>query len=178
VIRLPPAEPNGSSGGDGDGDGEHNNTMFFVIELSSRKELPHSTYTFLTLVESNLYNDGVAFLSVRDDGSLKIESSHSPDAIRLEQKLKSLGLTGGSSLSFVEPSTSGEALPCGEHTFGFVHRGPGLNLFLLSDNEDDNETDCFAQVIRGQEDLQKIKSILLESRELLEIISAKHLRVD
>ena len=167
MIRLPP----------GDGDGEDNtNTMFFVIELSSRKELPHSTYTFLTLVESNLYNDGVSFLSAGDDGSsLKIESSHSPDVIRLEQKLKPLGLTGGSSLSFVEPTTSGEALPCGKHSFGFVHRGPGLNLFLSSDNE---TTDCFAHVIRGQEDLQKIKSILLENREPLEIISAKHLRVD
>jgi len=180
VIRLPPDESNGGGGGD---DVEYNNTVFFVIELSSRKELPHSTYTFLTLVESNLYNDGVAFLSARDNGGLKIGSQHTPDAMSLEQKLKPLGLTGESSLSFVETSTSGEALPCVEHSFGFVHRGPGLNLFLSEKDDDErsvaeNETDCFAQVIRGHENLQKIQSLLLETGELLEIISAKHLRVD
>ena len=152
-------------------DSEKNKTLFFVIELSSRKELPHSTYTFLTLVESNLYNDGVAFLSARADGGLRISSGQSPDTASLEQKLKPLGLTDGSSLSFFETP-----IPCGENSLGFVRRGPGLDIFLPSDV--DNQTGCFAQVIRGQENLQKIQSILLEGGEPMEIVSAKHLRVD
>jgi len=180
VIRLPPVESNGSGG---IYEGEQNNTVFFVIELSFRKELPHSTYTFLTLVESNLYNDGSAFLSARDRGGFKIGSHHFTDAISLEQKLKPLGLTDESSLSFLETSTSSEVFLCGENSFGFIHRGPMLKFFLPKSDYDeravvDNETDCFAQVIRGQENLQMIHSLLLESGGLLEIVSAKHLRVD
>ena len=178
VVQLPSAKH--SSSGDGRGDDKHSNTAFFVIELSFRKELPHSTYTFLTLVESSLYNDGVAFLSVRDGGGLKIGSHPSRDANSLERKQKPLGLTDESSLSFIETSTSGEPLPCGENTFGFGHRGPGLNLFMSNRDGDEknNETECFAHVIRGQENLHKIQSLLRESGEPLEIISAKHLRVD
>mmetsp|Transcript_14373 Transcript_14373/g.36118 ORF Transcript_14373/g.36118 Transcript_14373/m.36118 type:complete len:693 (-) Transcript_14373:101-2179(-) len=152
-------------------DSEKIKTLFFVIELSSRKELPHSTYTFLTLVESNLYNDGVAFLSARADGGLRISSGQSPDTMSLEQKLKPLGLTDGSSLSFAEAP-----LPCGENSLGFVRRGPGLDIFLPSDV--DNQTGCFAQVIRGQENLQKVQSAMLEGGEPMEIVSVKHLRVD
>lgn len=172
VVKLPPAESNGAD-----------KTVFFVVELPSRKELPHSTYTLLTLVESNLYNDGAAFLSAQDGGGLKIASSHSPDVISLEQKLKPLGLTGGASLSFEETSTSGKGVPCTEYSLGFDHRGPGLNLFLSDKDEagrilNDNETNCLATVIRGQDNLQKIQSLLLKNGEPMEIISAKHLRVD
>jgi len=178
VVRIPSTEPTKS--GDDFGNEHHNNTAFFVIELSFRKELPHSTYTFLTLVESNLYNDGAAFLSARDGGGLKIGSRHSRDANSLERKQTPLGLTDESSISFVETSTSGEPLPCGEFTFGFGHRGPGLNLFIDGKDKDEknSDTDCFAHVIRGQENLHKIQSLLLESGEPLEILSAKHLRVD
>jgi len=172
IFRLPLSE---ASGGRSSG-GENNHTAYFVLELSSRKELPHSTYTFLTLVESNLYNDGVAVLSARD-GVLKVGSIPSPDGISLEQKLKPLGLTGGSSLSFVETSISGENPSCGQFSFGFAHRGPGLNIYLSKENErmaNERGNNCFAKVIRGQENLEK----LLKNGEPLEIISAKHLRVE
>ena len=180
VIRLP------NSDDDDDDDGKNDNTVFFVIEISTRKQLPHSAYTFLSLVESNLYNDGAAFLSTREGGGLQIGSSSSSVAddgttttiISLEQKLKPLGFTGESSLSFVESSTSGSPLPCGEYSFGFVHRGPGLNLYLNMDTTNTDETDCFAQVIRGQDNLQEIQSLLLESGEPAEIVSVTHLRVD
>ena len=178
VVQLPSTEPNSS--GDKGADGHHSNTAFFVVELSFRKELPHSTYTFLTLVESNLYNDGAALLSTREGGGLKIGSHQSNNVITLERKQKPLGLTDASSLSFAETSTSGEPLPCGEYTFGFGHRGPELSLFISDEDVDEknSETDCFAHVIRGQENLRKIQSLLLESGGSLEILSAKHLRVD
>ena len=153
-------------------------TAFFVIELSSRKELPHSTYTLLTLVESKLYDDGVAFLSAHDDGSLRITSSDSPETISLEQKLKPLGLTGGSSLSFIETTSSNKPLPCGDFSLGFIHRGPGLNIFLPGKDDDNDQDGCLAQVIRGQESLETIRSLLLETGEPMEIVSVKHLRVD
>lgn len=168
VIRLPPSES------------REENLIFFVIELPSRKHLPHSTYTFLTLVESNLYNDGAAYLFDNDSG-LYIGSKKVSEGITLEQKLKPLGLTGGASLSFVETSTTGNNLPCGEYSFGFDHRGPGLNLFLSDDDDDDNNrstTDCFAQVIRGQENLRGIQTLLIEREGPLEVVSVTHLRVD
>ena len=61
--------------------------LFFVIEIPSRKVLPHSIYTFLTLVESKLYNDGAAFLSARDGG---FQIGSNADSMALEQKLKPL----------------------------------------------------------------------------------------
>ena len=168
MVKLPPSES----------DGDRDKTVFFVIELSSRKELPHSTYTLITLVESRLYDDGTAFLSVRDDGGLRITSSNSSGKMSLEQKLKPLGLTDGSSLSFIETPSSNEPLPCGDFSVGFIQRGPGLNFFLPGNDEGDNQTGCLAQVIRGQESLQKIRSLLLETGEPMEIVSVNHLRVD
>ncbi len=114
-------------------------------------------------------------MSAQEGGGLRIASSQSPGTSSLEQKLKPLGLTDGSSLSFFETPTSGKPHSCGENSFGFVHRGPGLDIFLSSD---DDETGCFAQVIRGQDSLQKIQSILAEGGEPMEIVSATHLRVD
>ena len=157
---------------------EEESTIFFVVELSSRKQLPHSTYTFLALVESNLYNDGAAFLFAQD-GGLKIGSSLSPDVPSLQQKLRPLGLTGGASLSFPETSTSGNPLRCGNNSFGFDLRGPNLNLFLSEEDNDRSETsDCFARVIRGEDHLPRIRSLVLKRGVPLEIVSAEHLRVD
>eukprot|EP00532_Pseudo-nitzschia_australis_P008404 CAMPEP_0168177134 /NCGR_PEP_ID=MMETSP0139_2-20121125/8259_1 /TAXON_ID=44445 /ORGANISM="Pseudo-nitzschia australis, Strain 10249 10 AB" /LENGTH=763 /DNA_ID=CAMNT_0008096099 /DNA_START=254 /DNA_END=2545 /DNA_ORIENTATION=+ len=168
VIRLPP----------NDASNAEENTAFFVVEIPSRKQLPHSTYTFLTLVESNIYNDGAAFLFAQD-GGLQIRSSSHSDVPSLEQKLKPLGLPGRSSLGFVETSTSGKPLTCGENSFGFVHRGPGLNIFFWDKGNDGGDTiDCFAQVIRGHKQLRDIQHLLLERGEPLEIVSAEHLRVD
>ncbi|MGK3739620.1 MAG: hypothetical protein ACI90V_006467 [Bacillariaceae sp.] len=64
--------------------------LFFVIEIPSRKVRPHSIYTFLTLVESKLYNDGAAFLSARDGGFQIGSNSHDGGGMTLEQKLKPL----------------------------------------------------------------------------------------
>ena len=66
---------------------------FFVIEIPYRKELPHSIYTFLTLVESNLYNNGAAFLSARDGGFQIVNNSNNGvhgGGVTLEHKLKPL----------------------------------------------------------------------------------------
>lgn len=151
---------------------------FFVIEIPYRKELPHSIYTFLTLVESNLYNNGAAFLSARDGGFQIVSNSN--DGVRgggitLEHKLKPLGMSDGSALSFQETSISGST-QCGPNSFGFAHRGPGLNLFISPNDDEDSE--CFGQVIRGQDSLDILRASLLESGSPVEILSVTHLRVD
>jgi hypothetical protein len=64
--------------------------FFFVIEIPSRKVLPHSIYTFLTLVESKLYDDSAAFLSARDGGFQIGSNSDDGGGMALEQKLKPL----------------------------------------------------------------------------------------
>ena len=81
----------------------------------------------------------------------------------------------GSALGFQETFTS-DNTHCGPYSFGFAHRGPGLNLFLSPTDDDDVE--CFGQVIRGQEILHDLRSSLLESRNPMEILSVSHLRVD
>jgi len=84
VIRLPASQQNAEESNKDGAD----STVFFVIEISTRKHLPHSIYTFLTLVESNLYNDGAAFLSTRN-GGLQIGSALGSTKT-LETKLKPL----------------------------------------------------------------------------------------
>lgn len=151
---------------------EETENFFFVIEISSRKELPHSVYTFLTLVESNLYNDGAAFLSSSRDGYLQIGSNSNGaigDGITLERKLNPMGMSDGTALSFEESSTSKNT-----NCVRFIDRGPRLNIFLPPVKD----ADCFGQVIRGQERLDDIRLLLLQNGKQVEILSVTHLRVD
>jgi cyclophilin family peptidyl-prolyl cis-trans isomerase len=150
---------------------DHPPESFFVVELASRKQLPHTSFTFISLVESTFY-DGTCFDS-EQRGTLYVGSS--PQHCQgLEQKLDPLGFTDGSALSFLEESPE---FPCGPYSLGFVDRGPGLHLSLQKEVRNDGrpEQNCFGRVVRGMELLSTVQSSLRDNGKPVEILKVERL---
>jgi cyclophilin family peptidyl-prolyl cis-trans isomerase len=154
----------------------------FVVEFPSLRELPHSVYTFLDLVEYKLY-DGTAFL-FSDNGVLRIGGSPSAsNSARLAQRYKTHGYDE-SALFFVEVSNT---YYCRRHSVGFVGRGPGLALYLSSaaDYTDrDSETQgreapktCLGRVVRGMKTLSHVETAI-DKGQVVDIVEVKHLKLD
>lgn len=142
----------------------------FVVELPSRKQLPHSVLTFLSLVESNFY-DGTTFLST-PDRVLLIDSKPGSSAL-LENKLRTLGLGGDSALSFAEEASS---FHCGIHSVGFVGLGPALEVHL-SDDFSRNRHACFGRIVRGLQILSRVEQVVGRG-EFVDILGVRHLALD
>jgi cyclophilin family peptidyl-prolyl cis-trans isomerase len=153
----------------------------FVVELPSRKELPHSVFTFLTLVEYSLYH-GTAFIAVNNNNTTddhesttsmsigaKQPDSLSSAAVTLDQKFRALGF-GNTALSFLEESL--DTFPCGQHSVGFDGLGPTVEIFL-SDNNASGRT-CFGKIVRGMHTLSRVEAAVLEG-QVVDIVKVQHL---
>jgi hypothetical protein len=160
--------------------GETDNASSFVVELPSRKELPHSVFTFLTLVEYSLYH-GTAFVANNNNSdnknvfdeststSMRIWTKPST-AVTLDQKFRALGF-GNTALSFWEESS--EAFPCGKHSVGFDGLGPAVEIFL-SDNKASGRT-CFGKIVRFETNtLSRVEAAILEG-QVVDIVKVQHL---
>jgi cyclophilin family peptidyl-prolyl cis-trans isomerase len=147
----------------------HTDSASFVVELPSRKQLPHSVFTFLSLVESNLF-DGTAFLST-NDSIMNIGKNPESSAL-LDQKFKALGF-GQSALSFIEDSSD---FRCESFSVGFVGLGPALELFLSDDYSSSNRS-CFGIVVRGMQTLSRVETTV-ENGETVDIVEVRHLVLD
>lgn len=146
---------------------------FFVVEVSSRKQLPHSSFTFLSLVESTFY-DG-ASLGSAGAGTLHVGLPRTEAAA-----LKALGFSAGRAMSYAEESPT---LPCGPLSVGFVDRGPALLLHTLvveaeAGGDGRSQTTCFGRVVRGEEWLPTVESSILGYGRSVEILRVEHLRWD
>jgi cyclophilin family peptidyl-prolyl cis-trans isomerase len=129
--------------------GRREEESFFVVEIASRKDFPHSVFTFLTLVESGMYVG--TKIQPSATGELRIVGS---DDDSLDRKLRSLGLSSGSALSFFENSST---VTCGPNSFGFDNRGPALIFYPSSLEHDPVTRTCFGQVVRGTDTLSTIQ---------------------
>jgi hypothetical protein len=141
-------------------------------EVPSRVHLPHSTHTFLSLIESKIY-DG--FIIKSKPNYLSIEMGSDPEvAIRS----KALGF-GDTALTFLEASNP-NLFSCEKYSVGFSAYGPTLKVFLNDNaNDDTDNTDdavCFGRVMRGE------KTLLLMDTEIrkgttLRITKARYLQL-
>merc|ERR1712216_352065 len=95
-------------------------------------------------------------------------------ATTLREKLKTMGMEDGLALSFHESDDS-QKTRCSSNSIGFLNRGPQLSLFLT--HFDDKKVNCFGQVIRGQDNLIQMQS-LLRNYNKIQITAVTHLRVD
>ena len=143
----------------------------FIVELPSLKELPHSVFTFLELVESSLY-EGTSFLW-NTDKVLRISGSENRDGVRLAQRYKDLGF-GDSALVFAETSS---AHRCRRHSMGFVARGPGLEIFLSEDSAADMDRACFGRVVRGVKTISRIE-VAMGKGQAVDVVAVRHLHLD
>jgi hypothetical protein len=151
---------------------KHDNQSTFVVELPSRTRLPHSVFTFLSLIDKKLYN-GFSVSSLSNHLSIELEA-HSEVGSSLSNNYKSLGFDE-SALSFMETSSM---FRCVQHSIGFVGYGPALRVVMASDgNTDTNEDNiCFGRVVRGIKTLSLLQ-LELERGSSVHIVEAKYLEL-
>jgi cyclophilin family peptidyl-prolyl cis-trans isomerase len=141
-----------------------------VVEFPSRKELPHSVFTFITLIDSQLYDD-TSILSKGVDGALRIGASPENMAL-LSQRYKALGY-GKSALSFIESSLS---FPCKRHSVGFDGRGPAMKIHISDRNVDDQDRTCMGRVVQGMDVLARVETSI-EKKQVVDIVKVRHVQV-
>jgi cyclophilin family peptidyl-prolyl cis-trans isomerase len=141
----------------------------FVVEIASRKQLPHAVYTFLSLVESNLL-DGTSFFPT-NEGTIRI-GAKKESASALDQKYKAFGYEE-SVLTFIEESS---VFPCGPYSMGFVGLGPALEVFTSEEASNSNRV-CFGRVVRGMQTLSRVEDSLGQG-EGIDIVEIRHLLGD
>ena len=144
--------------------------MSFVVELASRKILPHTVFTFLSLVEYQLYDGTI--LSLRDDGSMVTSTGNEEHEYVLKKKLKTLGMEEFI-LMFRETSPQ---FPCGENSIGFDWLAPSMEIYLDPRNESDEFKSCFGKVVRGFEALTAAKKSLSEGQQI-DVVQARYLEL-
>mmetsp|Transcript_3923 Transcript_3923/g.9525 ORF Transcript_3923/g.9525 Transcript_3923/m.9525 type:complete len:469 (-) Transcript_3923:3883-5289(-) len=163
------------------GNGKPEHTMSFVVEISkkARRLLPHTVYTFLTLVESMTYSKSqMSFVGFSNDQKvLEISSNGSVgggdnDGNEMASYLTRLGYyppefstaegSDTSVLKFLEKPgryseqdgmVYDEDFLCDQYSFGFIQHGPSLKLFLGDDAEwgnDGSQSICFGKVVVQQ----------------------------
>jgi cyclophilin family peptidyl-prolyl cis-trans isomerase len=140
----------------------------FVVELPSRKELPHSVFTFLDLADSKLF-DETTFLFNDDDNVMRVGGGGQKAA----QRFKAQGY-GESVLLFNEFSA---AYACRKDSVGFLGRGPGLEIYMTDAEAENQDKACFGRVIRGMKTLQRVEANMLKGR-VVDIVEVRNLHVD
>lgn len=145
---------------------EENAMKSFVIEIASRVQLPHSTYTFLSLVESKLFND---FIISSDPHHLYLEMGSEQESVT---RSKALGFRDAA-LSFLETSTM---FRCEKYAVGFTSSGygPGLKIFMSDESTDDDKNVCFGKIVRGKQTLALLDRDL-QKRSRLKLFEARYL---
>ena len=117
--------------------------------------MPHSVYTFLSLVESKLF-DGFSITSSSAD-SLQIEPNEKADSTT-NNILRAYGY-GESALTFMESSSM---FPCTEYSVGFVGLGSKLRLSMSEDDGSHDDMACFGSIVRGRSSLSLLQTELLK----------------
>ena len=148
---------------------EHNDdTGYFMLELPSFREMPHSVSTFLSLAQSDLYH-GTAIVGSESSSNLLVKAldEESLDPSALLQKKRVLGY-GDSAISFEETS---KYFGCAKNSVGFVELGPGLEFFTSEPDNKASGRSCFAKVSGGSKVFDRIGAALTtgEKVEIVEL---------
>lgn len=135
----------------------------FAVELASLSDMPHSVYTFLHLVDLQLF-DGTSFVAAN---SLQIEGgspnhADSTRSVKLFERYAKFGYNR-SPLAFNEYSLPHEQFTVGFE--GFPIAGPGLVINMVDNTQlrapDQNGLGgkpCFGKVVRGFETLTRMQT--------------------
>eukprot|EP00934_Nitzschia_sp_Nitz4_P008323 Nitzschia sp. Nitz4//scaffold32_size149145//2870//4178//NITZ4_002859-RA/size149145-augustus-gene-0.45-mRNA-1//-1//CDS//3329548009//8313//frame0 len=130
---------------------QHTNSMSFVVEIASRKHMPHNVWTFLSLIEYQLF-DGLVLDSVGAHGLL-VTDVLEETRDEFFQKLNTLGV-GEHPLMFPEIAPQ---FPCEEHTIGFRGLGPFLEIYNEGNPE---KKTCFGKIVRGEEHIDTLQELI------------------
>lgn len=136
----------------------------FVVELASRMDMPHSVFTFLSLVSYEMF-EGNTFLA--PDREVMTLTAKADFVENLNQKRRVLGMQE-SILMFHEITTR---FPCEDLSVGFQGLGPALEFYL---SESESDKSCFGKVVRGGESLKLIRDIA-NLGTAVDIVQVQHL---
>lgn len=128
-------------------DGEGNSSddpSSFVIEVPTLGQLPHSVFSFMTLVDHGVYK-GAEFLSTQS-------------IIHLDSDEESVGQLGyaTSALSLAETSTE-TSLTCSPYSVGFVGANGGLKIIMTNDASKHGTLACFGRIAQGRQTVSRIQ---------------------
>ena len=140
---------------------EDSSTLVFVVELASRRDMPHSVFTFLSLVNYEMY-DAATFLAPENKSDiLSLSTTIDPEGT-FQEKRRMVGMQE-SILMFPEISSR---FPCEDYSVGFQELGPALEFYLsLSPGgEESSSSSCFGKIVRGAETLVSIQEALVNGK--------------
>lgn len=158
----------------GDTDDDSPTSFSFVVELASRRDLPHSVFTFLSLVSYEMY-DGTTFVAPEAASSANsiLGLSLAMDAeVAFNQKRRAVGMQEYI-LMFPEISA---CFPCEEYSVGFQGLGPSLELYLSPSDEEASRDgrSCFGKIVRGVESIVAIQKSV-SNGQAVDITHMQHL---
>jgi len=114
----------------------------FVVEVATLDQLPNSVFSFLTLVDHDVYM-GAEFLSTQS--IIHLDSD--------EDTVATLGYAA-SALSLVESSSEGR---CAPYSVGFVGANGGLKLIMTNDASKHGSLACFGRIAQGRQTVSNIQ---------------------
>lgn len=153
----------------------------FHVEFTDLSDMPHTIWTFLSLVNEGLY-DGTTLHYLNTDRGPAVtggEPHSGPKHVHsfLQRKYATAGY-GSEPLLFEELSP---AAPCWESTFGFVGRGPSL-LFPLESYRDGGRFGCPGSITSGRDILQQIQqtgqSVTIQSVRIVNKLSKESAKLE
>lgn len=130
----------------------HSFTSMFEVEIGALQEMPHTVYTFLSLVDAGLYH-GTSIERSNDGAS--VTGGNPKDSIQkhgtsqLLRRYAELGY-GTEPLLFTEVSLA----PCEDLAFGISGRGPDFAIRL--DGSRLEPFTCLGRVVDGRESLSAL----------------------
>lgn len=149
----------------GGGETEHS----FVIEVASRKYLPHSVFTFLTLVKYQFYNGFQVTATPRGEDTIMTAQASPERKEAATQIRKVLGMED-TILMFEEKSTR---FRCKKDSVGFDDMGSSLNWHPSAPHQRSSVA-CLGTVIRGTEAFAAVGAAVAAGKQI-EIVQMDHL---
>ena len=125
-----------------DGEEATDDNPSFIVEIETLDELPHSVFSFLTMVGSGVYKEA-EFLAT--NSIIHLDSD--------EGKVASLGYAT-SALALVEGSALGA---CAPYSVGFVGANGGLKIIMTSDTSKHGSLACFGRIAQGRQTVTRIQ---------------------
>lgn len=138
-----------------------------VVEVRHLQDMPHTVYTFLSLIDFGLY-DNTALQVSTVDGTVALMGGNAPDAktrATLNRRYAELGYASAPML--VEEGSP--SAPCVVHSLGIHADGPHFLLHLRPTND----FGCFGRVVEGQAILPRLYEALAAANQSARIDKAR-----
>jgi hypothetical protein len=138
------------------------------VEIKSPDLMPHTTWTFLSLVENKFYTGTRIHLGVDHDEPILIGGDANDSSAWVKSALdKRHKEYGYDSAPFLFAESSKKA-SCDEHSFGLLNKGQD---FVIHVEKNADDMSCIGKVVEGTQHLALLRTILKDQR--VTIVEAK-----